>query len=54
MVIKGRYFVPKPEVISKLCTKCHAKTAHEVREKTLIGIRLVCTDCGESKMVNAI
>jgi hypothetical protein len=54
MVIKGRYFVPKPEVISKLCTKCHAKTAHEVREKTLIGIRLVRTDCGESKMVNAI
>jgi len=43
--------VPKPEIISKLCTKCHAKTVDEVREKTLVGIRLVCTDCGQSMMV---
>ena len=54
IVIKGGYFVPKPEVISKLCTKCHSKTAHEVREKTLVGIRLVCTDCGQSMMVSAM
>ncbi|MFY9871948.1 MAG: hypothetical protein WAK17_19735 [Candidatus Nitrosopolaris sp.] len=54
IVIIGRCFVPKPEVISKLCTKCHSKTVHEVREKTLVGIRLVCTDCGQSMMVNMI
>jgi ribosomal protein L33 len=50
--LKGSYFVPKPEIISKLCTKCHSKTVHEVREKSVVGIRLVCTDCGQSMTVS--
>jgi len=36
------------------CTKCHAKTTHEVREKTLIGIRLVCSDCGQYELIHVI
>ncbi len=43
----------KPEVISKLCTKCHSKTHHEVRDK-MLGIRLVRTDCGQSVVVKMI
>ena len=54
IVIIGRYFVPKPEVVSKLCTKCNSKTVHEVREKTLVGIRLDCTDCGQSMMLKMV
>jgi hypothetical protein len=40
--------MPKPETVFKLCIKCHSKTVHEVREKTIEGIKLVCTDCGQS------
>ncbi|HYY66444.1 MAG TPA: hypothetical protein VE622_04890 [Nitrososphaeraceae archaeon] len=43
--------MPKPETISKLCTKCHSKTVHEIREKSVIGIKLVCTDCGQSILI---
>jgi hypothetical protein len=43
--------MPKPETVSKLCIKCHSKTVHEVREKTVAGIKLVCTDCGHSLIV---
>lgn len=46
--------MPKPEIISKLCTKCHSKTVHEVREKTVVGTRLVCTDCGQSMSVSKL
>ncbi len=38
----------KPETVSKLCIKCHSKTLHEVREKSITGIKLVCTDCGQT------
>jgi DNA-directed RNA polymerase subunit RPC12/RpoP len=43
--------MPKPETVSRLCIKCHSKTVHEVREKTMAGIKLVCTDCGHSLIV---
>ncbi|MFL6480258.1 MAG: hypothetical protein ACJ70S_04010, partial [Nitrososphaera sp.] len=43
--------MPKPEIVSRLCIKCHSKTVHEVREKTAAGIKLVCTDCGHSIIV---
>ncbi|HJS68740.1 MAG TPA: hypothetical protein VJ730_04900 [Nitrososphaera sp.] len=43
--------MPKPETVSRLCTKCHSKTIHEVREKTAAGIKLVCTDCGHTMTV---
>jgi hypothetical protein len=43
--------MPKPETVSRLCIKCHSKTVHEVREKTVAGIKLVCTDCGYSLIV---
>jgi len=43
--------MPKPEIVSKLCIKCHSKTVHEIREKTISGIKLVCTDCGQSMTV---
>jgi DNA-directed RNA polymerase subunit RPC12/RpoP len=43
--------MPKPEIVSRLCIKCHSKTVHEVREKTVAGIKLVCTDCGHSIIV---
>ncbi len=38
--------MPKPETVSRLCTKCHSKTVHEMREKTTAGMKLICTDCG--------
>jgi len=44
----------KPETVSRLCTKCHSKTTHEVREKTVAGIKLVCTDCGHSLVVPSL
>ena len=49
----GQYniLMPKPETVSRLCIKCHSKTVHEVREKTMAGIKLVCTDCGHSLIV---
>jgi predicted SprT family Zn-dependent metalloprotease len=43
--------MPKPETVSRLCTKCHSKTVHEVREKTVAGIKLICTDCGHTLVV---
>jgi DNA-directed RNA polymerase subunit RPC12/RpoP len=43
--------MPKPETVSRLCIKCHSKTVHEVREKTMAGVKLVCTDCGHSLIV---
>jgi hypothetical protein len=43
--------MPKPETVSKLCIKCHSKTVHEVREKSITGTMLVCTDCGRSMTV---
>ena len=43
--------MPRPELISKLCTKCHSKTTHEVREKTSTGIKVVCTDCGNWMLI---
>ncbi len=43
--------MPKPETVSKLCIKCHSKTVHEIRAKTIVGIKLVCTDCGQSMTV---
>jgi DNA-directed RNA polymerase subunit RPC12/RpoP len=43
--------MPKPETVSRLCTKCHSKTVHEVRERTVAGTKLVCTDCGHSLVV---
>jgi hypothetical protein len=46
--------MPKPETVSRLCTKCHSKTVHEVREKTVAGIKLVCTDCGHVMMVSGM
>jgi DNA-directed RNA polymerase subunit RPC12/RpoP len=46
--------MPKPETVSRLCIKCHSKTVHEVREKTVAGIKLVCTDCGYSLIVTTM
>ncbi|HLG37017.1 MAG TPA: hypothetical protein VI338_02690 [Nitrososphaera sp.] len=46
--------MPKPETVSRLCTKCHSKTVHEVREKTVAGIKLVCTDCGLTQVVTSM
>jgi hypothetical protein len=46
--------MPKPETLSRLCTKCHSKTVHEVREKTTDGIKLVCTDCGHTLVVTSM
>jgi len=46
--------MPKPEIVYKLCIKCHSKTVHEIRERTFAGIRLVCTDCGQSLMVTSM
>ncbi|HXV46230.1 MAG TPA: hypothetical protein VD736_06115 [Nitrososphaera sp.] len=46
--------MPKPETLSRLCTKCHSKTLHEVREKTAAGIKLVCTDCGNVQTVTGM
>jgi DNA-directed RNA polymerase subunit RPC12/RpoP len=44
----------KPETVSRLCTKCHSKTTHEVRERTAAGTKLVCTDCGYSLVVTSL
>ena len=46
--------MPKPETLSRLCTKCHSKTVHEVREKAATGIKLVCTDCGNTLTVTSL
>jgi DNA-directed RNA polymerase subunit RPC12/RpoP len=46
--------MPKPETVSRLCTKCHSKTVHEVRERTAAGMKLVCTDCGHSLIVASL
>ena len=46
--------MPKPETVSRLCIKCHSKTVHEVREKTMAGTKLVCTDCGYSLIVTTM
>jgi DNA-directed RNA polymerase subunit RPC12/RpoP len=46
--------MPKPETVSRLCTKCHSKTVHEVRERTVAGTKLVCTDCGHSLVVTSM
>ena len=46
--------MPKPETAYRLCTKCHSKTVHEIRERTIAGTRLVCTDCGQSIMVASV
>ncbi|MEW6604500.1 MAG: hypothetical protein AB1351_07395 [Thermoproteota archaeon] len=46
--------MPKPETVSRLCTRCHSKTVHEVREKTVAGTKLVCTDCGHTMTVTNI
>ena len=51
---KYSMLMPKPETVSRLCIKCHSKTVHEVREKTMAGIKLVCTDCGHSLIVAAM
>ncbi len=40
------HIMPKPETVSRLCTKCHSKTVQEVRERTIAVTTLVCTDCG--------
>jgi len=46
--------MPKPETLSRLCTKCHSKTVHEVRERTAAGMKLVCTDCGHTLIVTSL
>jgi hypothetical protein len=46
--------MPKPETVSRLCTKCHSKTVHEVRDKTAAGIKLVCTDCGHTLIASSM
>ena len=46
--------MPKPETVSRLCTKCHSKTVHEVREKNVAGTKLVCTDCGNTLTVTSM
>ncbi len=46
--------MPKPETVSMLCTKCHSKTVHEVRGKTVAGTKLVCTDCAHETTVTSI
>ena len=46
--------MPKPDTVSRLCTKCHSKTVHEVREKTVAGTKLICTDCGYSLVVTTM
>lgn len=45
--------MPKPQTVSRLCIKCHSKTVHEVRERTVAGTRIVCTDCGNSLIVSS-
>jgi hypothetical protein len=44
--------MPKPAY--RLSTKCHSKTLHEIRERTIAGTRPVCTDCGQSIMVASV
>jgi DNA-directed RNA polymerase subunit RPC12/RpoP len=54
MVLVLGAIMPKPETVLRLCTKCHSKTVHEVREKTVAGMKLVCTDCGHTLVVTSL
>ena len=44
----------KPQTITRLCIKCHTKTVHEVRDKTVAGTKMVCTDCGYTQVVTSL
>jgi DNA-directed RNA polymerase subunit RPC12/RpoP len=44
----------KPETVDRLCIKCHTKTVHEIRDKTVAGVKVVCTDCGFSQIVTKL
>lgn len=44
----------KPETVDRLCIKCHTKTVHEIRDRTVAGVKVVCTDCGFSQIVTKL
>lgn len=44
----------KPQTVTRLCIKCHTKTVHEVRDKTVAGTKVICTDCGYSQVVASL
>lgn len=50
--VTGR--MAKPETVNRLCIKCHTKTVHEVRDRTVAGTKVVCTDCGFSQVVTKL
>jgi DNA-directed RNA polymerase subunit RPC12/RpoP len=44
----------KPQTVTRLCIKCHSKTVHEIRDQTVAGTKVVCTDCGFSQVVTKL
>ncbi len=50
-VSRNAWGMNKPQTVTRLCIKCHTKTVHEIRDKTVAGTKVVCTDCGYSHVV---